>query len=90
MALPKTKRKALTMWRVHPEVDGQVRDALVGSGDSVGLVLDLLHDGVEVLELLSLAVEELSILVGRVDELEDQGTAGHDAAASREEVPREK
>ena len=78
------------MWRVHPEVDGQVRDALVGSGDSVGLVLDLLHDGVEVLELLSLAVEELSILVGRVDELEDEGTAGHDAAAAGKKISERK
>ena len=76
------------MRRVNPEVDGQVGDALVGAGDAVGLVLDLLHDLVEVGELLALAVQELSILVGRVDELEDEGTAGHDARASGKEIPR--
>ena len=76
------------MRRIDPEIDGQIGDALVGAGDAVGLVLDLLHDLVEVGELLALAVQELSILVGRVDELEDEGTAGHDARASGKEIPR--
>ena len=76
------------MRRIDPEIDGQIGDALVGAGDAVGLVLDLLHDLVKVGELLALAVQELSILVGRVDELEDEGTAGHDARASGKEIPR--
>ena len=59
----------LTMRRVDPQVDGQVGDALVGSGDPVGLVLDLLHDGAELHELFPLAMKELPVLVGTVDEL---------------------
>ena len=43
-------------------------------------------DGEEVHELLSLAVEELSILVRRVDQLEDERSTGDDAVASRKKV----
>ena len=78
------------MGRVDPEIDGQVGDALVGPGDPVGLVLDLLHDGVEVLELLPLAVEELPVLVGRVDELQDERAPGHDAAAAGKKISERK
>ena len=49
------------MRRIDPEIDGQIGDALVGAGDAVGLVLDLLHDLVEVGELLALAVQELFV-----------------------------
>ena len=47
-------------------------------------------DGEEVHELLSLAVEELSILVRRVDQLEDERSTGDDAVASRKKVPEKK
>lgn len=75
------------MWRVDPEIDGQVGDALVAARDPVCLVLDLLPDGHEVGELLSLAVEELAVLDGAVDELQDERAAGHNAAASGKKVP---
>ena len=55
------------MWRVHPQVDWQVRDAFRRARYPVCLVLDLLHDGQEVHELLALAVQELAILGGPVD-----------------------
>ena len=57
------------MWGVDPQVDGQVGDALRGASHPVRLVLDLLHDGEEVHELLALAMQELAILSGSVDEL---------------------
>ena len=47
-------------------------------------------DGEEVHELLSLAVEELSILVRRVDQLEDERSTGDDAVASRKKVPEKR
>ena len=46
-------------------------------------------DGKEVHELLALAVEELSILVGRVDQLEDERTTGDNAVTSGEKIPGE-
>ncbi len=79
-----------TVRRVDPEVDGQVGDALVPARDPVRLVLDLPHDFREVHELLALGVEELAVLVGPVDELQDEGAAGDDAAASGEEIPAKK
>lgn len=51
-----------TVGRVHPQVDGHGRDALVLPRDAVGLRLDLLPNLVEVRELLPLAVQELGIL----------------------------
>ena len=78
------------MRRVDPEVDGQIGDALVGAGDTIRLVLDLLHDGGKVHELFALAVEELAIFVGRVDQLKDERSSGHDSGASRQKVPRKR
>lgn len=51
-----------TVWGVDPQVDWQVANALVAASHPVSLVLDLLHDGVEVHELLTLAVQKLAIL----------------------------
>lgn len=50
------------MRRKHPQVDRNRRDALVGSGDSVGLSLDLLAHLIEIRELLSFAVKKLGPL----------------------------
>ena len=60
---------ALTMWRVNPQVNGQIGDALVGARHSVSLVLDLLLNLEKVGELLALGVEELAIFVRAVDQL---------------------
>ena len=57
------------MWGVDSQVDRQVRNALRRARHPVSLILDLLHDGEEVHELLALAVQELAILGGSVDEL---------------------
>ena len=57
------------MWGVDPQVNRQVGDALRRARHPVRLVLDLLHDGEEVHELLALAVQELAILGGSVDQL---------------------
>ena len=57
------------MWGVIPQIDRQVRDALRRACYPVRLVLNLLHDGQEVHEFLALAVQELAILGGSVDEL---------------------
>lgn len=47
---------------VDPQVDGHRGDALVGSGDTVSLCLDLLSDFIKIYELFTLTVKELSIL----------------------------
>ena len=57
------------MWGVDPQVNRQVGDALRRACHPVRLVLDLLHDGEEVHELLALAVQELAIFRGSVNEL---------------------
>ena len=57
------------MWGVDSQVDRQVRNALRRARHPVSLILNLLHDGEEVHELLALAVQELAILGGSVDEL---------------------
>ena len=75
------------MWGVDPQVDGQVGDALRGASHPVRLVLDLLHDGEEVHELLALAVQELSILRGSVDKLKDEGASCDNPRTTGEEVP---
>ena len=77
---------ALTMWRVNPQVNGQIGDALVGARHSVSLVLDLLLDGEKVGELLALSMKEFAIFVRTVDQLQDQRTASHDSRSSRKEV----
>jgi hypothetical protein len=56
------KKIMFTVGGVDPEVDGQVADALVGPGDAISLVLDLLADAVKVHELLPLTVQKLPIL----------------------------
>jgi hypothetical protein len=53
-------------------------------------VISFLPDGEEVCELLSLAVEELPVLHGRVDQLKDERPASNDAAASRKKIPEKK
>lgn len=50
-----------TVWRVHSQVDGYVRNAFIASRDSVRFRLDFTADLVEVDELLSLAVQKFSI-----------------------------
>lgn len=75
------------MGRVDPQVDGHRRNALVGASDSVGLSLDLQAHLLEVGEFLPLAVQELGIFCGRINQLQDQGTPGDDARSSGQEVP---
>lgn len=49
-----------TVRGVNPQVDGDGRYPFVGSGDTIGLSLDLLAYLVEVCELLPFAVKEFS------------------------------
>ena len=51
-----------TMGRVDSQVDRKVADALVPPCHTICLVLDLLHDRRKFHKLLSLGVEEFSIL----------------------------
>jgi hypothetical protein len=55
----------LTMRRVHSQVDGHWRNALVGAGDPVGLGLNLQAHLLEVGEFLTLAVQKLGIFCPR-------------------------
>lgn len=70
-------------------MDRQLGDAFVLAGDAERLLLDLAPDLVEVDETL-VEVEELAPLVavvaGRVDQLEDERSARHDALATRQEI----
>ena len=70
-------------------MDRQLGDALVLAGDAERLLLDLAPDLVEIDEPL-VEVEKLAPLValaaGRVDQLEDEGSARHDALATRQEI----
>ena len=77
-----------TVGRVDSQVDGQVRDALVGAGDAVRVGLDLAADVVEIRKDLALGVQKLAVLVGRVEQLQDQRPARHDARTARQKVPK--
>ena len=70
-------------------MDRQLGDALVLAGDAERLLLDLAPDLVEIDEPL-VEVEELAPLLalatGRVDQLEDERSARHDALATRQEI----
>ena len=70
------------MRRVDSQVDRKVADALVAPSNTVSLVLDFLHNCREFHELLSLGVEELSILHWTVYKLEDERSPGDDARSS--------
>ena len=70
------------MRRVDSQVDGKVADALVAPSNTVSLVLDFLHNCRELHELLSLCMEELSILHWTVYKLEDERSPGDDARSS--------
>lgn len=50
-----------TVWRVHPQVDGNWGDAFVGPRDPVGLRFDLLSNFIKVCKLFGLAVQKLGI-----------------------------
>jgi hypothetical protein len=69
-------------------MDRQLRDAFVLSGDAERLLLDLASNLVEIDEPL-VDMEELAPLLavaGRVDQLEDERSARHDALAARQEI----
>ena len=74
--------QGLTVRRVHSQVDWKIADSLVTASHSVSLVLNLLHDGRELHELLSLGVEELPILHWTVYKLENERSPGDDARSS--------
>ena len=59
------------MWGVHPQVYGEVADPLVFTRHAICLILNLLHDGEEVHELLPLGMQKLSILCRSVDQLQN-------------------
>jgi hypothetical protein len=67
----------------------QLRDAFVLASDTERLLLDLAPDLVEIDEAL-VEVEELApfsaVAGGRVDQLENERSARHDALAAREEI----
>lgn len=67
----------------------QLRDALVLASDAVRLLLDLAPDLIEIDKAL-VEVEELApfsaVAGGRVDQLENERSARHDALAAREEI----
>ena len=75
-----------TVRGVDPQVYRQVGDALGGAGHPVSLVLDLLHDGQEVHELLPLAVEELPVLCGPIDQLQNQRPSRHNSRPTGKEI----
>ena len=58
------------MRRVDSQVDGQVGNALVSSCQAVGIVLNFLADGVEILKDLALAVQKLAILCKKIQMFE--------------------
>ena len=70
-------------------MDRQLGDAFVLAGDAERLLLDLAPDLIEIDEPL-VEVEKLAPLValaaGRVDQLEDERSARHDALATRQEI----
>ena len=74
------------MGGVNSQVDGQVADALVVACHAVRLVLDLLHDGQEIHELLPLAVEELPVLCGPIDQLQNQRPSRHNSRPTGKEI----
>lgn len=51
----------ITVWRVHSEVDGNRRDALIGSCNPVGFCFNFLTDFFKVHKLPPFAVQELGI-----------------------------
>jgi hypothetical protein len=67
----------------------KLRDAFVLASDAERLLLDLAPDLVEIDEAL-VEVEELApfsaVAGGRVDQLENERSARHDALAAREEI----
>lgn len=67
----------------------QLRDAFVLASDAERLLLDLAPDLVEIGEAL-VEVEELApfsaVAGGRVDQLQNERSARHDALAAREEI----
>ena len=67
-----------TMGRVDSQVDRKVADALVTASYSVCFIFNLLHDGGELHELLTLGMEKLTVLIGTIDQLENQRPPGHD------------
>jgi hypothetical protein len=70
-------------------MDRQLGDAFVLACDAERLLLDLAPDLVKVDETL-VEVEELApfvaVAAGRVDQLEDERSARHDALAARQEI----
>jgi len=69
-------------------MDRQLGDAFVLSGDAERLLLDLAPDLVEIDEAL-VKMEELAprlAVAGRVDQLEDERSARHDAGCSRRQL----
>jgi hypothetical protein len=74
------------MWRVHPQVDGEVADPLVFTRHTVCLILYLLNDGEEVHELLPLSMQKLPILCRSVDQLQNKRPPGHNARSTGKEI----
>lgn len=65
-----------TVWRVHPQVDGNWGDAFVGPRDPVGLRFDLLSNFIKVCKLFGLAVQKLGIFCkGKKDAQKRNGLA---------------
>ena len=76
----------LTMWGVHPQVNGEVADPLVFTRNTVCLILYLLHDGKKVHELLPLGMQKFPVLCRSVDQLQNKRTPGHNARSMRKEI----
>lgn len=52
---------SITIWRINPQVNGDRRNAFIGSCDSVGFWLNFRPHFVKIHKLLSFAVKEFSI-----------------------------
>jgi hypothetical protein len=77
-----------TMWGVHPQVNGQVTDPLVFTRHAVCLIFYLLHNGEKVHEFLSFAVQELPILGGSIDQLQNKWPSSHNSRPTGKEISR--
>lgn len=81
------KSRFPTMRWMYSQINRNWRNAFVGAGEPIRLVFDLFAYGVEVGELLALAVQEFAVLgVLAVQELKNERSTRDNAGAARQEV----
>ena len=75
------------MRRMDPKVDGQIRNSLVGTCHAIRFILNLLSNFCKTHKFLALGMKKLSIFGGSIDQLENQGTPGHNTVSTRQKIP---